>query len=249
MQSHIIVGGASGIGQELCEIIYRETKDHILVFDQNPPPSDTSFNSRVTYVSVVVSENLNWGIHIEKISSVKSLSFVIPACKSRDPNSNDIGYTDQFIQNIGMVNYSLLRLIDCARHKFAEQSSVVLVSSVLGTKVTLGDATLDYHCSKAVLESITRYMSLRLAPNTTVNGVAPGLIARGETSALITNLEILDAVRRSVPLQRPCKQIEVANAIFTLLSGSLGCVTGQIIIMDGGSSNIETYSLVQGKRK
>jgi NAD(P)-dependent dehydrogenase (short-subunit alcohol dehydrogenase family) len=242
--SHIIVGGSSGIGEILCEIICRETNDHVWVFDQSFHASDV-YNQRVTRVSCVVDEHFDWNTHISRISCVKSISFVVPACKTRDPNEKELGFTDQFVKNTGIVNFSLLRLLESVHEKFATPSSVVLVSSVLSTRVALGDATLDYHASKAVLDSITRYMALRLAPNTIVNSIAPGLIARGETSALITDAKYANAVHITVPLQRPSKQLEVANAIWTLASGSLGYVTGQTIIMDGGCSVLDPYSLVQ----
>jgi NAD(P)-dependent dehydrogenase (short-subunit alcohol dehydrogenase family) len=242
--SHIIVGGSSGIGEILCEIICRETSDHVWVFDQAFQVADDN-NQRVTRVSCVVDEHFDWGTHISRISCVKSLSFVVPACKARDPTEKDLGFTDQFVKNIGAVNFSLLRLLDCVYEKFATPSSIVLVSSVLSARVALGDATLDYHASKAVLDSITRYMALRLAPSTIVNSIAPGLIARGQKSALITDTKLAQSVSLSVPLKRPSKQAEVAEAIWTLASGSLGYITGQTIVMDGGCSVIEPYSLVQ----
>ncbi len=243
MSTHIIVGGGSGIGANLCEIILRETNDHIFIFDKYIQKEESS--NRVSYVEVEVEANLNWSPLIQKVSSIKSLTFILPACKSRDKNLNDMGFTHNYVENIGSINFSLLRLLECSSGKFAIQSSVVLVSSILGSRVSLLDAALDYHSSKAVLDSIVRYMALRLAPNTIVNGIAPGLIARGEGSVLLKDERLSEAVSKSVPLQRPCTQVEVATAIWTLASGLLNYVNGQIIVMDGGSSLLEPYSLIR----
>ena len=137
----------------------------------------------------------------------------------------------------------MLELVATVKKKLAYPSSIVLVSSVLAARVAVQDASLDYHVSKAVLDSIMRYLAVKLAPNCSVNCVAPGLIARNENSALLRDEFTSKRVRKSVPLERPGSQDDVAQVVWTLCTGELPYVTGQTIVMDGGSSVLEMYSV------
>jgi NAD(P)-dependent dehydrogenase (short-subunit alcohol dehydrogenase family) len=243
LNAHIIVGGGSGIGAILSKLIFKDTNDNIMVFDKYF--QEKEFDNRVSHVNIKVTADLNLSSHIKKFLALNLYRLFLPAVGSRDPIRNDIGFTENYVENIGAIHFSLLRLLECAWEKFVVPSSVVLVSSILGTRVSLVDSTLDYHSSKAVLDSIVRYMSIRLAPNTVVNGIAPGLIARHENSVLLMDNHLSETIKKAVPLQRPCTQVEVAKAIWTLASGLFSYLNGQIILLDGDSSLIESYSLLR----
>jgi pteridine reductase len=88
------------------------------------------------------------------------------------------------------------------------------------------------HCvSKAAVEGLVRALAVELAPEVSVNGVAPGtvLVPEGtptETAALWA--------RRSL-LGRNGSPDDVADAVVFLCSGS-GFLTGQVLRIDGGQS-------------
>jgi len=241
---HIIVGGASGIGHHLVNLILADSADEVLVVDKSKKCQGMG-SSRVQWVEADISQEINWKATLSASSKIKSLCFLVPSCKPRDPTVNELGFTPKFIDNISAVNTGLLRLLSAIGPNFADNSSVVLVSSVLGDRVAVADATLDYHVSKAVLESISRYMTIRLAPKVMVNCLSPGLIVRDEKSMLITDPAIASAVRRATPLGRAYRQEEIARAVWSLANGALGCISGQTITMDGGASALTTFSIAR----
>ena len=240
---HIVVGGGSGIGKFLVNMILKCSKENILIID------NYNFKIQKTKRLIFVKDNFSKEINLKKLlpqkSKIKSISFLIPQCKPREKDINKIGFTSNFIENVGMNNAALLHLISSAIPYFCNASSIVLVSSILANRVAIGDATLDYHASKAVLESITRYMSAQLAPKTMINCLSPALIARNNKSALLTQTNLRNAIKISTPLGRPYQQKEIARAIWSLASGQLGFVTGQTIVMDGGSSVLEPFSIAR----
>ena len=58
-----------------------------------------------------------------------------------------------------------------------------------------------------------------------MNNVLPGFV---------DNHEMGDAVRREVPMGRPCSSDELAKTVAFLLSADAGYITGQSIVVDGG---------------
>lgn len=249
MSKVIVVGGSTGIGLLVVRKALLDSADEVIVFDRNLGMAlagmKLSYPSRLTAIEVQINKTLDWGLFFSDIDEVRSIVYVLPACKSRDLSTNDLGYTPQFSENISSVNLSLLELVATVKQKLIDPSSIVLVSSVLATRVAVQDASLDYHVSKAVLDSIMRYLAVKLAPRCSVNCVAPGLIARDESSALLRDEITSNRVRKSVPLGRPSSQEEVAKLLWSLCAGELPYVTGQTIIIDGGSSVLETYSVVR----
>ena len=111
-----------------------------------------------------------------------------------------------------------------------------------GCAVNLLDSTIDgyrfthvaYQASKHVLALLTRMLAIELAPGVTVNAVAPGLILPppGHDENWLA-----DRARASVPLARPGKLEEIAEAVVFLLGSEY--LTGQTIYVDGGSHLLE----------
>ena len=118
---------------------------------------------------------------------------------------------------------------------FSERTKYGRIVNLLDTRIAGYDFNhFAYYLSKKMLETLTESMALRLAPNITVNGVAPGLILppRGES------LTYLEQRKDTVPLKKYGSTAEVLHAILFLLRNDF--VTGQIIYVDGGKHLIQT---------
>jgi NAD(P)-dependent dehydrogenase (short-subunit alcohol dehydrogenase family) len=86
-----------------------------------------------------------------------------------------------------------------------------------------------YCVSKAGVISLTRCMARALAPEITVNAVAPGTITfEGDAAELEA-----DFVRRA-PLGRTGKGSDIAEAVAFLAESDF--ITGQVLVVDGGRS-------------
>ena len=80
---------------------------------------------------------------------------------------------------------------------------------------------------------LTRTVARELASrNVTVNAVAPGFIATDMTAAL--GEEILQEVRKQIPLGRLGDPQDVADAVLFLASDAASFITGHVLTVDGG---------------
>ena len=94
-----------------------------------------------------------------------------------------------------------------------------------------------YNVTKAALIHMTRQLALELAPLVRVNAVAPATIKTDFAKAKYEGRE--EEVAAQFPLRRLGTPEEVANAILLLCDGTLGWVTGQTLVLDGGASLIQ----------
>jgi len=108
---------------------------------------------------------------------------------------------------------------------------IINIASVSGLMGNPGQA--NYSASKAGVIGLTRTVARELAGrNITVNAIAPGFIATEMTAAL--GQEILDGIRKQIPLGRLGQPQDVADAVLFLASQAAEYITGHVLSIDGG---------------
>ena len=83
--------------------------------------------------------------------------------------------------------------------------------------------------------NLTQSAALELAPAVRVNAVAPGMIHTPLTDIVVQNDEWRTAAEAGTPAGRVGTADEVAEVIAFLSSDAAAYVTGQTIVVDGGS--------------
>lgn len=104
---------------------------------------------------------------------------------------------------------------------------------------TIGSAVPDlsgiaYCTSKAAINSLTENIAAQCAQyNIRCNAVLPGFIA---TKAALKNMsqEFLDTFLKNVPMNRPGKPDDIANAVLYFASDDSSYLTGEILEVAGG---------------
>ncbi len=145
-------------------------------------------------------------------------------------------YTDRELELIWRVNvtgvYAGLRSATPLMRS-AGGGAVVNVASVSGLRPTRGEA--PYSAAKAAVVALTSAAALELAPEIRVNCVSPGFVRTPLNEMLASD----DAMRRGIedrtPLGRLGTAEDVAEMVVFLLSGQSAYVTGQNVVLDGGS--------------
>ncbi|MGV1008134.1 MAG: SDR family oxidoreductase [Dermatophilaceae bacterium] len=114
----------------------------------------------------------------------------------------------------------------------SEPGAVVNVGSIaaFGASAMAG----WYGVSKAALVHLTMELGLQLAPGIRVNAVAPGLVKTRFAAAIYEGRE--EEIIAGYPLGRLGTPEDVAGAVSFLLSRDAGFITGQTLVIDGGST-------------
>lgn len=112
--------------------------------------------------------------------------------------------------------------------------SIVNNASLTGLRPTRGEA--PYSAAKAGVLALTKSAALELAPHVRVNAVAPGMVRTPLTEIVVTNDAWRTAAETGTPAGRIGTAEEVAEVIAFLASDAASYVTGQTIVVDGGSA-------------
>ena len=114
----------------------------------------------------------------------------------------------------------------------APAGRVVNISSMLALQPMPRAAA--YSASKGALLTLTQELARELAPNCTVNALAPGYMDGGLATPLISDEQYRAFVLDRTPAGRFGQMPEVGALVAYLASERAGFVTGQIIAIDGG---------------
>jgi NAD(P)-dependent dehydrogenase (short-subunit alcohol dehydrogenase family) len=113
--------------------------------------------------------------------------------------------------------------------------SIIIVSSVGG--LTSSTVIGAYNISKAADLQLVRNLAAEFGPRgVRVNAIAPGLIRTDFARALWENPEILKRITSVAALKRIGEPHELAGAAIFLASDAASFVTGQTLVVDGGST-------------
>lgn len=120
--------------------------------------------------------------------------------------------------------------------KYMETGSIINISSGAGTGPVPGSG--HYGAAKAGVNSITQTLSVELAPEIRVNGVAPGAIpTEVMLSALDKSLDQADEILKEwkIPLGRLGTPEDIGSACVYLASDAASWISGEILRVGGGA--------------
>ena len=144
---------------------------------------------------------------------------------------------DQFrkiLENNVIANHWLIQMVAPEMIE-RRQGSIIIVSSIGGLKASAVIGA--YNISKAADFQLARNLAAEFGPHQVrVNCIAPGLIRTDFARALWENPQTLKMVTMHTPMQRIGEPHEIAGAAVFLASDASTFVTGQAIVVDGGST-------------
>ncbi|MFB4313230.1 SDR family oxidoreductase [Actinomadura sp. 21ATH] len=110
--------------------------------------------------------------------------------------------------------------------------SIINIASVGGTVTEHGIGY--YNATKAAVIHLTRQFAMELSPGVRVNGIAPGLVRTALARALWEENE--ERINKTMPLGRIGEPEDIADAAVFLAGDAASWMTGQTLIVDGGST-------------
>jgi NAD(P)-dependent dehydrogenase (short-subunit alcohol dehydrogenase family) len=132
-----------------------------------------------------------------------------------------------------------------------KKGNIISIASVSGLRGEPGSA--PYGAAKAGVINLTKTLAVELSPySIRINCIAPGGVDTPGTAPWRTE-EVLERTRRDVPLGRVGTIEEIASAALYLASDASSYMTGETILIDGGSilkgsSSVEKTEVLSASR-
>lgn len=115
-----------------------------------------------------------------------------------------------------------------------KDGTIIYLASIAGVR---GNKSIGlYGISKAGLIQLARNLAVEFGPhNIRVNSISPGMINTPFSEGLMNNAEFMSKRLALTPLRRVGEVEEIAGVAVMLASKAGGFITGQNIIVDGGT--------------
>ncbi|MDG1720397.1 MAG: SDR family NAD(P)-dependent oxidoreductase [Bacteroidia bacterium] len=215
----LIVGGNTGIGKTLNELLFADghethlisrSQSNVDVLDEEPnfPSIEGSIDALVYCPG---------SINLKPFRGLKMADF------QHDLNVNYLGA-------IKTIKHFLPNL------KESSSASITLFSTVAVQK------GMHFHSSiagaKGAVEGLTRALAAELAPKIRVNCIAPSLTDTPLAEKLLRNEKQREGAEQRHPLKSIGEASDIAHMAHFLLSDKAQWISGQIINVDGGMSSL-----------
>lgn len=112
-----------------------------------------------------------------------------------------------------------------------DPARVVNIGSIDGIQVPMLE-TYSYSSSKAAVHQLTRHLARHLAPDITVNAIAPGPFESKMMAATLAAFG--EQIAASAPMKRIGRPDDMAGTAIFLASRAASYITGAVLPVDGG---------------
>lgn len=237
MKKKFLIFGATGaVGSSLSKLIKEDSLEAHLVGKDEAEVSKLSSETGFSYSVANVLD----GNFIEKL--YKDLSEVdilgLAYCVgSIDLKPINLITRKDYLNSLELNFFPVIDIIKRFQENLKKnKSSIVLFSTVAAKQGFPNHAIISP--VKASLEGLTISLASELAPNIRINCIAPSLSNSKMASKMLKNSKISEAIAKQHPLKRLGEGVDSAALAKFLLSKESSWITGQIIGVDGGRSNV-----------
>ena len=239
----LITGASSGMGKAIAEGMGHQQAR--VVISSNEPEQLAKVVQEFLALGIEVLgiacdmakgeeiENLvNQTLHaFEKIDILVNCVGMAPTGSFLDTTSQSFDKTMQL--NIQAAMY-LTQLV-IPQMQLQKDGAIIYLASIAGVR---GNRHLGlYGISKAGLIEMARNLAVEFGPdNIRVNTISPGMIQTPFSEGLMSNPVFMEKRLAQTPLRKVGQVAEIAGVAVMLASKAGGFITGQNIIVDGGTT-------------
>lgn len=236
----LITGASDRLGKEMAIYLAKKQYDIVIHYNSSADKASDLLNF------LKKNYQINGAIFqadFNDISAINKLSeFVInnfPKWNLLINNSSIFNYSNFNADLHNELNQNLMLHLIAPIHLSHSFNQYVLsqkiadaqIINMLDKNIARYDTEYFYYLlTKKFLAEFTKMLSLQLAPNIRVNGIAPGLILKDKDKSEDNNQKIID----KIPLKRKGNPENIIQTLDFLINNNF--VNGQIISIDGGAS-------------
>lgn len=242
----VVTGSSRGIGKAIAERL-AEAGAKVVVSSRKAPPCEqvaSQINNRTRREAAIalpanISDKGSLQAMVDATLAKWGRIDILVCNAATNPYYGPMDGIDdevfrKVLDNNVLANHWLVQMVG-PQMKERKDGAVIIVSSIGGM---VGSATIGaYNISKAADMQMARNLAVELGPhNIRVNCIAPGLIKTDFSKALWDNEKTRRYFETVTPLRRIGDPDEIAGAAVFLSSRAGAYMTGQVMVVDGGTT-------------
>ena len=229
MKNYLVIGGSSGIGKEISELLSNEN----IIFSTSRNEINES-NENIRHIKYdVLEDELDPELLPNQIDGFVYCPGTINLRPFRSLKLETFR-SDLELNLIGAIK--TLQII-LPRLQQSPSSSIIFYSTVA---VKIG---MPFHSSvsssKSALEGLTKSLAAEFAPKIRVNCIAPSIVNTPLANKFLNTEDKIEKAAARHPLNKIGTAKEIAQLTQYLLDEKSKWITGQIINIDGGISSVK----------
>lgn len=242
----IITGSSRGIGRAIAEA-YADAGAKVVISSRKQPAceevaaaiNDRHGEARAIAIAASISDKAALEVLVaETRQRLGQIDILVCNAASNPYYGPMAGISDdqfrKIFDNNVLANHWLVTMV--APEMIARKDGAIIIVSSIGGLIG-SDVIGAYNVSKAADFQLVRNLAIEFGPhNVRVNAIAPGVIRTDFARALWEDPRAEAALRRVTPLGRIGEPEEIAGAAVFLASKAGAYVTGQGIVVDGGTT-------------
>ena len=237
MTGKILIFGATGaVGSSLAKLLNENSISTHLIGKNEEEISKLSEETNGSYSVADVTDPS----FIEKIDSdLKNIDIAgIANCVgSIDLKPINLVTKKDYLKSLELNLFPIVEIIKKYKENLKKNKASIVVFSTVAVKQGFANHSIISPV-KASLEGLTVSLAAELAPNIRINCIAPSLSNSKMAGKILGNTKIAEGIAKQHPLKRLGEGKDSASLAKFLLSDESSWITGQIIGVDGGRSNV-----------
>ena len=237
MSKKILIFGATGsVGSSLTKLVKESSMDAHLIGKNEDEISNLKDQTGFSYSIADVTDQ-NFIETIDKDLNGLEISGIAYCVGSIDLKPLNLVSKKDYLKSFELNLFPIVEIIKKYKDNLKKNKSSVVLFSTVAVKQGFPNHSIISPV-KASLEGLTVSLAAELAPNVRVNCIAPSLSKSKMAGKILSNPKIAEGIAKQHPLKRVGEGNDSAALAKFLLSDESSWITGQIIGVDGGRSNV-----------
>ena len=229
MKNYLVIGGSSGIGKEISELLSNEN----IVFSTSRNELNES-NENIRHIRYnVLEDELNTELLPDQIDGFVYCPGTINLRPFRSLK------LETFRSDLELNLIGAIKTLQVILSKLQQSSS----ASIIFYSTVAVKTGMPFHSSvsssKSALEGLTRSLAAEFAPKIRVNCIAPSIVNTPLANKFLNTEDKIEKAAARHPLNKIGTAKEIAQLTEYLLGEKSKWITGQVINIDGGISSVK----------